>query len=190
MKKLLVLLTATLSMMAVTSCDKNEQDEPVQVNAANLKGTWEGGVERDSAQGYPQKWRIQFDGEDYTTWHTYRTLGSEDDEVQGLKTVGNKEEGTWAYSGGALVLTPSKQYASYYETLVDSHYKGVYRDYNTETMESSDWYVVSEALIQSGVERDLQEGTDWYISKWKGVKLTKTALTITINRDKFVLVKK
>ena len=190
MKRILILSLAALALVAA-SCEETEKDnDAVEVNESNLQGTWEGSVEADFAQGYAQTWRIRFEGKSYTTWHTHLTAGTINDDVQGLKTVGNKEEGTWAYSGGALVLTPSKQYASYYETLVDSHYKGVYRDYNTETMESSDWYVVSEALIQSGVERDLQEGTEWFISKWQGVKLTKTTLTITINRDKFVLVKK
>ena len=179
MKKLLVLLTATLSMMAVTSCDKNEQDEPVQVNAANLKGTWEGGVERDSAQGYPQKWRIQFDGEDYTTWHTYLTLGSEDDEVQGLKTVGKKDKGNWTYADGVLKLIPNEQYTSYYQVInPDQSFGGyVYSEYDEETMEAAEWY-------RTPIYRHV------HISRWSVVSLTKTALTVKIETDTFVLQKK
>ena len=179
MKKLLVLLTATLSMMAVTSCDKNEQDEPVQVNAANLKGTWEGGVERDSAQGYPQRWRIQFDGEDYTTWHTHLTLGSEDDEVQGLKTVGNKDNGNWTYADGVLKLIPNEQYTSYYQVInPDQSFGGyVYSEYDEETMEAAEWY-------RTPIYRHV------YISRWSVVSLTKTALTVKIEMDTFVLQKK
>ena len=66
MKKVFLFLSAALAMMAIASCDKNEkeeQDEPekdvtVEINAANLQGTWEGAVEHDFGQGYPQKRRL------------------------------------------------------------------------------------------------------------------------------------
>ena len=191
MKKIFALSLAALALVAACEqTNKDKDEETVAVTEANLQGTWEGSVEHDFAQGYPQAWRIKFEGKTYTTWHTHQTAGTINDEVQGLKTVGNKEKGTWAYEDGVLVLTPSEQYASYYEVLVGSSFKGVYNEYNTQTMESSDWYVTSAAVIQSGIERDLQDGTDWYIKQWKNVKLTNTTLTITINRDKFVLVKK
>ena len=194
MNRFFALTLAALALVAV-SCEEvgnDKDDQTVEVTEANLQGTWEGSVEHDFAQGYPQTWRIKFEGKTYTSWHTHLTAGTINDDVQGLKTVGNKEKGTWEYSGGTLVLTPAEQYASYYETLIGSSFKGVYRDYNTETMESSDWYATSQAVIQSGVERDLQDedGTCWYISKWKNVKLTKTTLTIKINMDTFVLTKK
>ena len=73
MKKVFLFLSAALAMMAIASCDKDEekeQNEPeknvtVEINAANLQGTWEGAVEHDFGQGYPQKWRLQIDGENY-----------------------------------------------------------------------------------------------------------------------------
>ena len=195
MKRFLAFLTAALALMAISSCEENGKDEPddkLEVNEANLQGTWEGGVEHDLAQGYPQRWRIQINGKEYTTWHTHQTAGTTYDEVQGLKTVGNKEKGTWAYADGVLTLTPKEQYASYYQKMnPDYSLSGnVYYEYNEETMEAVQWYVTPQSIIESGVESDTAEGSDWYISRWKNVVLTKTALTIKINRDTFVLEKK
>ena len=196
MKRLIALLAVTLALLAIYSCEKTKQDEPedetLEVNEANLKGTWEGGLEHDFAQGYPQRWRIQFDGKNYTTWHTHQTLGSTLDEVQGLKTVGNKEKGTWAYADGVLILTPKEQFASYFQKMNPDYSLGgcTYYDYNEETMEAVQWYVTPQSIIESGVESDTAEGSDWYISRWKNVVLTKTTLTIRINRDTFVLEKK
>ena len=120
MKRILAILTAALALMAV-SCEGNkseDDDDTIEVTEANLQGTWEGAVEHDHGQGYPQKWRIQINGKDYTTWHTHQTAGSSYDDVQGLKTVGNKEKGTWVYAGGVLTLTPNEQYASYAITFI------------------------------------------------------------------------
>lgn len=196
MKKLIALLAVPLALLAISSCERTGQDEPenesLEVNEANLKGTWEGGLEHDFAQGYPQRWRIQFDGKNYTTWHTHQTAGSTLDEVQGLKTVGNKEKGTWAYADGVLILTPKEQFASYFQVMKPDYSLAgyTYYDYNESTMEAVQWYVTSQGIIESGIERDLAEGSEWYISKWRNVSLTKTTLTIRINRDTFVLEKK
>ncbi len=195
MKRILAILTAALALMAV-SCEGNksedDDDDTIEVTEANLQGTWEGAVEHDFGQGYPQKWRIQINGKEYTTWHTHQTAGTTYDEVQGLKTVGNKEKGTWAYADGVLTLTPKEQYASYYQKMnPDYSLSGnVYYEYNEETMEAVQWYVTPQSIIESGVESDTAEGSDWYISRWKNVVLTKTALTIKINMDTFVLTKK
>ena len=195
MKRILAILTAALALMAV-SCEGNksedDNDDTIEVTEANLQGTWEGAVEHDFGQGYPQKWRIQINGKEYTTWHTHQTAGTTYDEVQGLKTVGNKEKGTWAYADGVLTLTPKEQYASYYQKMnPDYSLSGnVYYEYNEETMEAVQWYVTPQSIIESGVESDTAEGSDWYISRWKNVVLTKTALTIKINMDTFVLTKK
>lgn len=195
MKRILAILTAALALMAV-SCEGNksedDDDDTIEVTEANLQGTWEGAVEHDFGQGYPQKWRIQINGKEYTTWHTHQTAGTTYDEVQGLKTVGNKEKGTWAYADGVLTLTPKEQYASYYQKMnPDYSLSGnVYYEYNEETMEAVQWYVTPQSIIESGVESDTAEGSDWYISRWKNVVLTKTALTIKINMDTFVLEKK
>ena len=199
MKKFLALAGIAAAMFFTVSCDpenindNNKDDKDViEINAENLAGTWEGGVEHDFAQGYPQKWRIQIDGENYTTWHTHQTAGSTLDVVQGLKTVGNKEKGTWAYADGVLILTPKEQFASYFQKMnPDYSLDGyTYYDYNEETMEAVQWYVTPQSIIESGVESDTAEGSDWYISRWKNVVLTKTTLTIRINRDTFVLEKK
>ncbi len=183
MRKILAFLTASLALMAVSSCDNAGKEEPddetIEVNEANLKGTWEGGVERDFAQGYPQKWRIQFDGKGYTTWHTYQTEGTIYDEVKGMKTVGNKEKGSWTYADGILTLTAKEQYASYYQVMKPDYTLGgcVYYEYNEATMEAVQWYETPQSLVST-------------ISEWRNVALTKTTLTIKINMDTFVLKRK
>jgi hypothetical protein len=197
MKKLLLLAGVFAAMFITASCDPSDDPDNggrdgLEVTAENLKGTWEGGVEHDFAQGYPQNWRIQIDGENYTTWHTHQTAGSTMDEVQGLKTVGNKEKGTWAFDSGVLILTPKEQFASYVQIMKPDYTLGgyVYYDYNEVTMEAVQWYETSSYFIEEGVKRDLEEGTDWYVKKWNILKLTKDELTVKINRDTFVLKKK
>lgn len=141
MKRVIALLVVTLALLAISSCGKTGQDEPeddtIEVNEANLKGTW-------------------------------------------------------AYADGVLILTPKEQFASYFQKMNPDYSLGgnTYYDYNEETMEAVQWYVTPQSIIESGVESDTAEGSDWYISRWKNVVLTKTTLTIRINRDTFVLEKK
>ena len=200
MKKLNLLLFLSLFVAAFTlsACgdDKDDnppKDEKIEVTEANLKGTWDGSLEHDFAQGYYQRWRVQFDGKNYTAWHTHQITGTIYNEDMSLKTVGDKEQGTWEYKDGALILTPKKMWASYYLTAKSiDDYKTyyVYRNYNTDTMESNEWYEISEALVKSGVERDLENGTDFYLKKWPVASFTKTELTVSVNRDVFKLNKK
>ena len=200
MKKLNLWLFASLFVAAFTlsACgdDKDDnppKDEKIEVTEANLKGTWDGSLEHDFAQGYYQRWRVQFDGKNYTAWHTHQITGTIYNEDMSLKTVGDKEQGTWEYKDGALILTPKKMWASYYLTAKSiDDYKTyyVYRNYNTDTMESNEWYEISEALVKSGVERDLENGTDFYLKKWPVAGFTKTELTVSVNRDVFKLNKK
>ena len=191
MKKIVVLSAALLACL-FAGCDKtqksDDEDKTVEITEATLSGTWEGSVEADFAQGYPQKWRIRFDGNAYTTWHTHKTEGSVNDDIQGLKTVGNKEQGTWEYVGGVLTLTPAKQWASYVITSL-SPAKYTYYPYDEDTMECSDWYVVPESQIASGVASDVADGTGWFISRWKQVTLSGKTLSVKINMDTFKLVK-
>jgi hypothetical protein len=205
MRKMNFWLCATLFVAAFTlsACgsddDNNNTNNPpkdgtLEVTAENLNGTWDATIENDMAQGYYQRRRLHFDGKNYISWHTHLTAGSINDEVQGVKTVGNKEQGTWEYTGGKLILTPSKQWASYYLTaksLNDSYYY-VYLDYNVETMESSEWYETPDYILQSGIESDLSDGingNEFYISVWPVVSLTKTELSLKINMDVFKLTK-
>ena len=183
----------TLSACGDDKDDNPPKDEKIEVTEANLKGTWDGSVERDFAQGYYQRWRVQFDGKNYTAWHTHQIVGTIYNEDMSLKTVGNKEQGTWEYKDGALILTPKKMWASYYLTaksIDDFKTYYVYRNYNTDTMESNEWYEISEALVNSGVERDLENGTDFYLKKWPVAGFTKTDLSVRVNRDVFKLNKK
>jgi len=183
----------TLSACGDDKDDNPPKDEKIEVTEANLKGTWDGSVERDFAQGYYQRWRVQFDGKNYTAWHTHQIVGTIYNEDMSLKTVGDKEQGTWEYKDGALILTPKKMWASYYLTaksIDDFKTYYVYRNYNTDTMESNEWYEISEALVNSGVERDLENGTDFYLKKWLVAGFTKTDLSVRVNRDVFKLNKK
>ena len=211
MKKLNLWLLVSLFVAAFTlsACgdddgngnnDNNDnrppKDETVKVTEETLKGTWDGALEHDFAQGYYQRWRIQFDGKNYISWHTHLTAGSTKDDVQGLKTVGNKEQGTWEYVDGALVLTPKKMWASYYFAMTSiqtGEGKYVYYNYNTETMEADQWHEFSEDLVKQGVEQDLKASNPeayMYIKYWSVVSLTKSELSLKINRDVFKLEKK
>jgi len=201
MKKLNFCLFLSLFVAAFTlsACgddnddgNKPPKDESLAVTESNLKGIWDGSLERDFAQGYYQRWRVQFDGKNYTAWHTHQITGTIYNEDMSLKTVGDKEQGTWEYKDGALILTPKKMWASYYLTaksIDDYKMYYVYRNYNTDTMESNEWYEISEALVKSGVERDLENGTDFYLKKWPVASLTKTDLTVKVNMDVFKLNK-
>ena len=191
-KRLFALFAAAGLAFFAISCEKNgsdEKDDPVVIDEVSLAGTWEGGVEADFAQGYPQKWRIRFEGKNYITWHTHQTAGSINDDVQGLKTVGNKEQGTWEYADGVLTLTPSRMWASYVITSLSSS-KYTYYNYDPDTMECDNWYETPESLIADGIARDIRDGSDWYISKWKSVVLTEKTLSVKINMDTFTLEKK
>ena len=182
----------TLSACGDDKDDNPPKDEKIEVTEANLKGTWDGSLEHDFAQGYYQRWRVQFDGKNYTAWHTHQITGTIYNEDMSLKTVGDKEQGTWEYKDGALILTPKKMWASYYLTAKSiDDYKTyyVYRNYNTDTMESNEWYEISEASVKSGVERDLENGTDFYLKKWPVAGFTKTDLSVRVNRDVFKLNK-
>ena len=57
MKKIVVASMALLACL-FAGCDKTQNTEEEDKT-----------VEADFAQGYPQKWRIRFDGKAYTTWH-------------------------------------------------------------------------------------------------------------------------
>ena len=171
-----------------------DDDKTPEVTEAKLKGIWDGSLEHDFGQGYYQRWRLKFEGKTYTSWHTHQTAGTTNDEVQGLKTVGNKEQGTWEYTDGRLILTPAKQWASYYLTAksLNDPYYTVYLNYDVETMESTEWYETPEALIKDGIERDLADGingNEFTISVWPVVGLTKTQLSVRINMDTFTLTK-
>lgn len=188
-------LVGTLDrIQSVTTPDIPDPEEGLEINEENLQGTWDGSVDADFAQGYYQRWRLKIEGKSYTSWHTHLTAGSINDEVQGVKTVGNKDQGTWEYKDGMLILTPVKQWASYFLTAksMNDPYYYVYYDYNPETMESDPWYETPEYLTQEGVARDLEDGingNEFYIQAWPVVSLTKTELTVQINRDTFKLTK-
>ena len=195
MKKLFLFIAAAMFTLVAVSCMKQNGDNGkihLEINATTLAGTWEGGVDADYAQGYMQKWRITFEGKKYSYWHAFMTDGSRQDEVQGVKTVGKKESGTWEYTGGKLVLTPRQQYASYYLTINPDFSLGgyVYYNYNPETMEADEWYETNEVIIKDGIARDLADGTEWFISRWKNVVLTEKVLSVKINMDTFKLHRK
>lgn len=116
-----------------------DDDKTPEVTEAKLKGIWDGSLEHDFAQGYYQRWRVQFDGKNYTSWRTHQMVGTASQADLGLQTVGSKSQGTWEYVDGALVLTPEKMWDSYYQTADDyqtmSNLRYVFNSYNTETME-------------------------------------------------------
>ncbi len=178
------------AVFTLSACGDDDTNEPPKekVTAETLKGTWDGSIDHDYAQGYYQRWRIHFDGKKYTSWHTHLVAGSVNDSIQGLKTVGNKEEGTWEYTGGNLVLTPEKQWASYVITSLDP-LKYTYYKYYPESMEAEQWYETPELIVKSGVEEDKQSSTNYYISSWQVLAINEQVLTVKINNNTFNLAK-
>ena len=176
--------------------NKPPKDETVKVTEESLKGIWDGALEHDMAQGYYQRWRVQFDGKNYTSWRTHQMVGTAKQADLGLQTVGSKSQGTWEYVDGALVLTPEKMWDSYYQTADDyqtmSNLRYVFNSYNTETMEASPWYEFSELIIKSCVESEKKSGnpqTYMYIKYWPVVSLTAKEMTVRINMDTFKLTR-
>jgi len=174
--------TAALLALAVSglfaSCDPEEtqnENETVEVTEASLQGTWQGEVEKDMAQGYFQKYRVSFSGKNYTLWHAYQELIKADGEFS-LETVGDKEKGTWEYADGKLTFTPKEQFASHFISNLSPMEYTIYA-YSPETMEAETWYETPSAFVETA------EPKVWSVS------LTKTALTVKIRMDTFVLEK-
>lgn len=181
MKKILTLFCMAAAMMLALSCDPENADDntvSLEINAQNLAGTWEVYVEHDFAQGYAQKYRITFSGENaYTMWHMHQEPKNETGEWGSLTNVGNKYSGAWEYADGILSLNPTKSYSSYFQNSM-SPVKYTYYLYNTETMESDPWYETPEVFVQ------------YDKAEWTVKSLTKEAFTVKINMDTFVLEKK
>lgn len=148
---------------------------------SELKGTWEGESEGYS-QGYGKRYRITFDGKDFTRWecsYQYGKLQEGGEEVN-FKVV-MKESGSWEYSAGTLTLTPTKKWNSY---IVHANQYGTPQWYecgtiNEATLESSNWW-------------EIESSTGLWESTWA---LTKVGKTIYVeikntNMDYFVIEKK
>ena len=180
MKKFLALATMAAALLAAVSCEpgvngNNDEPKNLEVTAENLAGTWECFVEHDFAQGYEQKYRVTFKGENYTMWHMHQVLYNETGEWGSLTRVGNKYSGTWEYADGTITFTPQKAYASYFQNSIDPP-KYTYYLYNTDTMESDPWYETPEYFIE-------------YLDKpeWRVLSFTKDALTVKVNMDTFAM---
>lgn len=189
MKKLFYLALATLALAAV-SCNqkvnKDQEEESLEINEANLKGTWEVDIAHDFAQGYHRKYRIAFDGKGYTLWTMYQDalkLDKNSTEFT-LCDVGDKYTGTWAYAGGNLTLTHNGWWASSqkkYDTMDDYYVDKYYYEvmtYNVETMEASPWIELSDraSMLDPAV--------------WTGLSLTKNTLKARINMDSVTFARK
>ena len=179
MKKLMILAGIAAMMLAGACTEKNDpQKDTLEVTAANLAGTWEKYIEHDFAQGYQQKYRVNFKGQEYTLWHMHQEVQTINGQYGSLVCVGDKFTGTWEYKEGNLVLTHDSKKASYYMNSINPP-SYVYYTYNVETMESDQWSVLGEALIPT---LDPLE--------WPVISLTKETLTVKINMDTFALARK
>ena len=177
MKKLLTLaLAGFAAMLFAVSCNNDENTEPLDVNEGNLAGTWEQTIEHDYAQGYMQKYRVKFEGKNYTMWHMYQEIETIDGKYGGLVCVGDKYTGTWEYSGGKLVFTHKTWSASSFINSINP-LSYTYYDYNVDTMESNPWYESQFADTLDPLE-------------WPVISLTYATLTVRINMDTFALAKK
>lgn len=184
MKKLFYILAASLALAAV-ACnkapnDKDEQEATLEINEANLKGTWEVDIEHDFAQGYHRKYRIAFDGKTYTLWKMYQDLLKVDGEFK-LYDVGDKYKGSWTYANGSLTLTAAEWSASS-RLVYDDFYTGQthaeVNAYNVETMEASPWFELNDMASMLDPE------------VWTNLSLTKTQLKARINMDSVTFARK
>lgn len=179
MKKLLLLVGVFAALSLITSCDPSENDrDNLEVTAENLQGTWEAFVEHDFAQGYQQKYRIKFDGQNFTMWHMHQEPKKEGDEWGPLTEVGDKYSGKWEYNEGKLTFSHEQWwYSSWISSMNPLRY--TYNPYNVETMEADPWGEASSGIVEM-LEKD----------EWGVISLTKNALTVKINMDTFKLEKK
>lgn len=162
-------------LLAVSCTPGDDNEETLEVTESNLAGTWEQAIEHDFAQGYSQKYRVKFEGKNYTMWHMYQTVETINGEHGGLVCVGDKYTGTWEYSGGQLVFTHGTWCASSFISSM-SPLSYTYYDYNVDTMESDPWYESSFAESLDPLE-------------WPVLSLTSATLTVRINMDTFALAK-
>ena len=181
MKKLFAL--AVMALALAVSCDpldnpKDPKENKLEVNEANLAGTWECYIEHDFAQGYAQKYRVQFSGREYTMWHMHQEVETINGNYGSLVNVGDKYSGTWEYTNGTLYFTHRKWFASSFISSM-SPLSYTYYNYSTDTMESDPWFESSEGIVAT-LEKD----------EWDVKSLTSKALTVKINMDTFVLEKK
>lgn len=181
MKKLLALFGVAALLFAVSCTKKDDPEEDnqqtLEVTAENLSGTWEQFIEHDFAQGYQQKYRVKFEGQNYTLWHMHQEVKTIDGEHFGLVCVGDKCTGTWEFVSGKLSFTHKTWKASSFISSM-SPLSYTYYVYNVETMESTPWYESPDYIVST------LDKTEWPV-----ISLTKGALTVKINMDTFALAK-
>ncbi len=175
MKKLLTLIGSILFLLLPVSCDK-VKTEPDN-DEIKLEGTWEGSIEADMAQGYRQKYRVTFNGDNYTLWHMHQEFLPQDGK-HSLYDVGQKETGTWTYSDGQLVFTPKTRSDSYYMTGINPP-EYVINPYNVDTMEANPWHEWPENQVSHLDKR-----------VWTNLSQRGNKLNARINMDLFTLTKK
>lgn len=181
MKRLFIILgVAALAFFAVSCMKKDAEggDATTEVNETTLKGTWEIDIPADYAQGYHRKYRITFDGQDYTLWTMHQMATFTEEKQDGIHDVGNKESGSWTFAGGSLTLKAKKMFASYFISNM-SPLEYTFYDYNVETMESNPWFETMEELVAT------MEPT-----VWTHVSVRNNQLRARINMDNVVFEKK
>lgn len=190
MKRILLFALAAFTLFAV-SCggnkDNGDDDGPsLEINAANLAGIWEVDIEHDIAQGYHRKYRISFDGQNYTLWTMQQEalkLDKNSSEYT-MKDVGDKYMGTWEYSGGKLTMTHTNWWSSHqmkYDTWDDyqtGKYYYVANEYDVVTMEANPWIDLND-------NASMLTPTEWTLQT-----LTATTLKARINMDNVTFRKK
>lgn len=180
MKKALLFALVALLPFAFIACNKDKPggEEDTEITESSLKGTWEGEVRADMAQGYRQKYRIAFNGGEYEMWHMHQEAVFEDGAFKELKDVGDKESGTWEYSDGKLYLKATSRFSSYFISNM-SPLEYTFYSYDVSTMEANPWYESPQWVVET------LEKTVWSVVSLKG-----SVLTVKINMDNFALEKK
>ena len=191
MKKLFTLLSLSALVMFAVSCgdkkdggdDGNGGGTTLEINAANLAGTWEVDIEHDFAQGYHRKYRISFDGQNYTLWTMHQDIYQldKDSSEWTLKDVGDKYKGTWAYASGKLTMTHTHWWSSHrlvYDDFQTGKTHAEVNPYDTETMEANPWFDFTN-------NASLLDPEEWTLQS-----LTATTLKARINMDNVTFAKK
>lgn len=140
MKRVLLILAA-VALFAACNLDTEEN---TAVQESDLVGTWDGSSE-GFAEGHGKRYRITFDGKNFTRWECQYEYGKlEEGGADVSIKVCVKESGTWTFDNGILTLTPEKKWNSYI-VHCDMYAKPLWYEcatLNETTLEADRWWEI------------------------------------------------
>ena len=142
-------MLAAIALFA--ACNQDTEEDNTTVQESELVGTWDG-TSAGFAEGYGKRYRITFDGKEFTRWECHNMYGKlEDGGADVHFKVSIKESGTWTYAGGILTLSPTKKWNSYI-VHCDAYAKPLWNEcgvLNETTLESDTWWEINGGLWDS-----------------------------------------